>query len=418
MSCSSIRTSASSARSGSRCLAEGGERRRRRRRPRTGRAARPAPGPRAAARPGRGRRSPAGPAGRRGCDCRGPGRAHVRHRSPLGPAPITAPARLPGSGDVRGDRVAAKAQARGCGRRAASCASPAAHRGAQRRRGAARLRRRVPWPPRIQAAKSCGGDLGVVLHAPRPLPEPERLVRVPRSRWRAGRRPAAARSRRPGATAATPTGEPAVGVHRRPSSASSAAAGSSSTSTSRPPARRLPRSTRPPVASASSWAPRQIPSVGTPRLDGLGEQRRVRGQPRRDVVVHRRPSPRRGRRAPSCPAGRRAAASPRSGRRSSTQRRRGARAGSSRPESGVVLVHDDEHPGTGRGVRRWRRRGQRRHRSSVFVRSGRSQQREVAVQLERGDLVAVLLPLRRACCAGRSRRRPRRGSRRRARTPP
>ena len=91
----------------------------------------------------------------------------------------------------------------------------------------------------------------------------------------------------------------------------------------------------------------------------------------------------------------------------------------------------DEPDGRGRGRRSRAGRGPPRScwcvMTSVSNRSvvvgprhgrGPSEPRQVAVELEAADLVAVVEPLLRACCAGRSRRRARRGCRRRARSPP
>ena len=107
----------------------------------------------------------------------------------------------------------------------------------------------------------------------------------------------------------------------------------------------------------------------------------------------RRPSSRRARRARRRRARSAGSGSPRSGRRTSS-------CGGGLEVRRLEPAETGVRPGAGR-------RGREGH-------CRPHEQREVAVELERGDLLAVVRPLLRACCAGRSRTRPRRASPRRS----
>ena len=155
--------------------------------------------------------------------------------------------------------------------------------------------------------------------------------------------------------------------------------------------------TAPPSATAASWCPRQIPSVGSPVAAAAADQVLGRRQPPVVRRRRRRPSRRRAppaRRSPSRSSG---SASPAYGRRTSSAQPASTQPARRRAPGGHVrLVLDDQDP-----------------RASA---APASEDRAASGRARRPRPGRGTRPTPRACCAGRSRRRARPASRRAARS--
>ena len=129
--------------------------------------------------------------------------------------------------------------------------------GAGGRLGDPRLAERVV-PALVPVLERGLVELGVELHAPRALADPEALAGPGAASAAARPPPAAARSRprSSGCRRRRPAGRPARDRRRRPAAARSSGQAR---------CRRSSLRTSPPCACASSCAPRQTPSTGTPR---------------------------------------------------------------------------------------------------------------------------------------------------------